>query len=98
MRRIVAHEFSQYLRDTAEGHAPWNLFELKWSTDDLINFADNFPDRAIDQLGFGDMTIIDAFEDYKERAPGISVRIWSTDGHLMAFQYVAPEIGCRSRG
>jgi len=98
MRRRVANKFAQYLRDTADNEAPWTLINLEWTSEDLRRFADGFPAQAVQQLGFGDMSIIDAYEDYKERTPGVSVRIWSKDGHLMTYRHEAPEIGRRSRG
>ena len=97
-RRAIALKFAQYLRDTADNQAPWSLTDLNWSPDKLRKFADDFPELATREVGFGDMSIIEAFNDYLERTPGVSARIWSKDGHLMAYQYEAPEIGRRSRG
>lgn len=97
-RRAVAGKFADYLRDTADNKAPWSLISLEWTPDDLRKFAAIFPDQAMRQIGFGDMSIIDAFEDYIRRTPGVSVRIWSIDEHLMAHRHDAPEIGRRSRG
>jgi len=94
-RREVARNFANYLSDNK---APWSLVSLEWTPDDLRKFADIFPDQAMRQIGFGDMSIIDAYEDYIRRAPGVSVRIWSIDEHLMAYRHEAPEIGRRSRG
>jgi len=96
-RRAVAQKFAQYLRDTANNEAPWSLTSLDWTPDDLRKFADMFPDQAMRQVGFGDMSIIDAYDDYIRRAPGVSVRIWSTDEHLLAYRHEAPEIGRRTR-
>lgn len=97
-RREIAWRFAQYLRDTADNVAPWSLINLDWTPDDLRKFAEIFPDQAMRRIGFGDMSIIDAYEDYKERTPGVSVSIWSTDEHLTAYRYEAPVIGRRSRG
>ncbi|MDD4239068.1 MAG: hypothetical protein PHT62_11030 [Desulfotomaculaceae bacterium] len=96
-RRAVARNFADYLRDTADNKAPWSLISLEWTPDDLRKFADIFPEQAMRQIGFGDMSIIDAYDDYIKRAPGVSVRIWSTDAHLSAYRYDAPEIGRRRR-
>jgi len=97
IRRAIARKFAQYLRDTADNVAPWSLINLEWTPDDLRKFADLFPDQAMRQVGFGDMSIIDAYEDYIKRTPGVSVRIWSTDGHLMIYRHEAPEIGRRNK-
>lgn len=98
VRRSIAHNFAQYLRDTADNEAPWSLINLEWTPDDLRKFADNFPELAMREIGFGDMSIIDAYEDYIRRTPGVSVRIWSIDEHLLAYRHDAPAIGRRSRG
>jgi len=98
IRRTIARKFAQYLRDTADNTAPWSLTNLEWTPDDLRKFADLFPEQAMRQVGFGDMSIIDAFNDYVKRVPGVSVRIWSTDGHLMAYTHEASPIGRRNRG
>lgn len=97
-RRAIARKFAEYLRDTADNRAPWSLMHMEWTPDDLRKFADMFPDQAMRQIGFGDMSIIDAYEDYIKRTPGVSVRIWSTDAHLTAYSFNAPAIGRRSRG
>jgi len=97
IRRTTAQRFAQYLMDTADNTAPWSLINLEWTPDDLRKFADIFPEQAMRRVGFGDMSIIDAYNDYIERTPGVSVRIWSTDDHLMAYRHEAPEIGRRNR-
>ncbi len=98
VRREIAKKFALYLRDTADNKAPWSLTNLEWTPDDLRKFADIFPEQAMRQVGFGDMSIIDAFNDYIKRVPGVFVRIWSTDEHLMAYRHEAPQISRRNRG
>ena len=94
LSRVIAKKFCQYLRDTADNKAPWTLFKIEWKSQDLKIFADKFPDMAMQGIGFGDMAIIDDFENYKERTPGVSVRIWAIDKHLN-YDYTAPKIGRR---
>lgn len=100
LRRKIAQEFSQYLRDTVNNKAPWTLIEsdLSWTADDLRKYADEFPDHAMREMGLGDASIIQAFEKYIHRIRGISVKIWSLDPHLSAYSYEAPNIGRRTRG
>ena len=93
LRRAIAERFAQYLKDTADNEAPWTLFNIEWERQDLKDFADKFPDMAMQEIGFGDLAIVDAFEKYIERVPGVSVRIWAMDGHLIGYNYTAPEIG-----
>lgn len=96
-RRYIAQKFANYLQDTADNKAPWSLMHLEWTPEDLRKFAQEFPEQAMRQVGFGDMSIIDAFNDYRQRTPGVSVRIWSIDQHLSSYIYEAPPIGRRNR-
>lgn len=42
-----------------------------------------FPDFAMKEEGFGDLSIIRAYEKYKDETPAIhKIRIWSVDSHL----------------
>lgn len=96
IRRSVAQKFAEYLRDTAEGVAPWRISPFGWNPDVLKIFAEKFPELAMCEIGIGDLSIINEFHQYKASTPGVSVRIWSTDTHLQGYDYTAPEIG-RSR-
>lgn len=85
-RRIIASKFGEYLRKTAEGEAPWQLYGVGLDKDGLLYLADHIEENALQQVGMGDMSIIHAYEQYKSNIPGIGrIMIWSTDKHLQGY-------------
>lgn len=88
IRREKANLLSQFLLRTANGEAPWEYYGKELSADDLIHIANNFPDMAMAQCtGIGDLSIIRAFEKYKETVPAIgTIMIWSIDVHLQSYK------------
>ncbi len=87
MRRTVAGKFGTYLRKTAEGEAPWQLYGVELDKDGLLYLADHIEENASMNVGVGDMSIIYAYEQYKENTPAIgNIMIWSTDTHLQGYR------------
>lgn len=60
-RRIIASKFGEFLRKTAEGEAPWQLYGIELDKEGLLYLADNIVENAMQQVGVGDMSIIHAF-------------------------------------
>ncbi|MDE6567249.1 MAG: hypothetical protein K2K70_05915 [Lachnospiraceae bacterium] len=86
-RRKIAGKFSEYLRKTAEGEAPWQLYDVKNREEELLYLAENIEDFATREIGIGDMSIIYAYQHYIEETPAIgTIMIWSTDKHLQIYQ------------
>lgn len=82
-RRTIASKFGEFLKKTAEGEAPWQLYGIELDKEGLLYLADNIVENAMQQVGVGDMSIIHAYEQYKSNTPGIGrIMIWSTDRHL----------------
>ena len=85
-RRTIAGRFGEFLRKTAEGQAPWQLYGIELDKEGLLYLADHIEENAIQQVGVGDMSIIHAYEKYKSNTPGIGrIMIWSTDKHLQGY-------------
>lgn len=99
IRREKAKLFALYLKKTSDGEAPWEYFGKELDKDDLKFMADKFPENAMRETGIGDMSIIRAYEKYKQLVPSIGrIMIWSLDGHLQGYsENVAPVIRRRSR-
>lgn len=54
--------------------------------EDLGIICGQFENAAMRAEGFGDLSIIRAYEKYKEETPGIAhIRIWTKDTHLMGY-------------
>ncbi len=61
------------------------------SPEDLEIICRQFPDAAMREEGFGDLSIIRAYEKYKKETPGIAhIRIWTSDTHLIGYDEDVP--------
>lgn len=86
-RREIAGRFGEFLRKTANGEAPWQLYGVKSTKEELLYLADNIEEFATREIGIGDMSIIYAYQRYIEETPAIgTIMIWSTDAHLQGYQ------------
>lgn len=87
VRREKAMKFQEFLRKTAKEEAPWTLYGVELSKEDLLILADEFPEKALQmRMGIGDMSIIRFYEKYKEVTPAVGrIMIWSTDRHLAGY-------------
>lgn len=87
IRREKAILFSKYLEKTAKDEAPWEYYCKELNKNDLLTIAYEFPNCAIRETGIGDMSIIRAYEKYKDEIPAIgSIMIWSFDAHLQGYK------------
>lgn len=85
-RREIAGKFGVFLRKTANGEAPWKLYGVRSTKEELLYLADNIEEFATREIGVGDMSIIYAYERYIEETPGVgNIMIWSTDTHLQGY-------------
>lgn len=86
MRRKIAGQFEEFLRKTAAGEAPWQLYGVKDMREELLYFADNIENFATREIGMGDMSIIYAYKQYIKEIPAIgSIMIWSTGHHFREY-------------
>lgn len=86
IRRAIAEKFGEYLRKTAEGEAPWKLYGIEMDKEGLLYLADHIEEYAVREIGIGDMSIVYAYEQYKNKTPAIGrIMIWSMDKHLQAY-------------
>lgn len=87
IRREKAIRFQEFLRKTANEEAPWILYGLDLSKEDLLIIAEEFPERALRlEMGIGDLSIIRFYEKYKNDVPAVGrIMIWSTDHHLSCY-------------
>ncbi|MCT4621314.1 MAG: hypothetical protein N4A62_18235 [Marinisporobacter sp.] len=87
VRRSKGKAMAEMLKDMANGNAPWDYYEGEITRDDLLYFSKEFPDMAMQETGIGDLSIISAYNKYKESVPAIGrIRIWSLDTHLSAYE------------
>ncbi len=85
-KRNCAQRFIECILKTVDGQAPWSYYGEQMTKEDLRVICSQFCDYAMCGEGFGDLSIIRAYERYKEETPAISrIRIWSLDNHLQAY-------------
>lgn len=86
-RREIAGKFGEYLRKTANREAPWQLYGVKSTKEELLYLAENIEDFAMRGTGIGDMSIVYAYHRYIEEVPAIgTIMIWSTDTHMQGYR------------
>lgn len=86
-RRQVAAHFSALVQQAIRSEGNWNT-EPGIRMDILESIMDKFPAQAQSKMGFGDVSIIDQFNDYWEnRQPIGKMRIWAFDAHLQGYSH-----------
>jgi hypothetical protein len=87
-RRVVAEFFVELVRKAFEGEIPFTPTPLQ-NPENLINWLDEFPDRATAGMGFGDLAITKVWEEQCALNQGRRVLIWSYDKHLTGYDRAA---------
>lgn len=83
-RRKSAEKFCGQVMAAIDGTAPWTAMKF-WESEQLRGWLGEFPDRAMQEVGMGDLSIIKDWERMCELQPGRRVRIWSLDSHLQGY-------------
>ncbi len=86
IRYQVATQFSSLVKKAVRSEDNWNTVPgISMGT--LETIMNRFPVLAQSQTGFGDISIIEQFNDYwKNRQPIGEMRIWAFDDHLQGYQ------------
>jgi hypothetical protein len=83
-RRVVAEEFVRLVRNAFEGVLPFVPTPLQ-NPEEMVEWLDEFPNRAMAGMGFGDLAITKVWEQQCELNRGRRVMIWSYDKHLQGY-------------
>lgn len=87
MRRQIAKRFSALIQQAMKSEGNWNTVP-NIPMDTLESIINQFPDLAQEQKGFGDISIIEQFNDYwQNRQPIGEMRIWAFDVHLQGYSH-----------
>ncbi len=87
VRRTITMKFKEFLEKTAEGEAPWTLYGNGLDKEEIKYVAEHLNEFTQSRIGIGDMTIIYAYEKYRNEKPAIgTIMIWSVDEHLSAYR------------
>lgn len=87
-RREIAAKFAALVTKAVKAEDNWNV--IPGISDAVLNTVlYQFPDRAMAKAGFGDISIIEQFEEYwKERQPIGEMWIWTYDAHLQGYSHI----------
>lgn len=88
LRYQVANRFSALVQKAIKSEDNWNTVpSIPMET--LETIINQFPDQANNQTGFGDISIIEQFNDYwQNRQPIGEMRIWAFDVHLQGYIHI----------
>lgn len=88
VRRQTAIKFVSLVREAIKSENNWNVVpEIPISV--LETILNQFPERVLAGTGFGDVSIVEQFNEYwKKRQPIGKMRIWSFDEHLLGYSKV----------
>ena len=85
IRYDISGKFSQMVTQAVRSENHWNVIP-ELSSEILSKMMSNFPNWTVTCSGFGDLSIVEQFEDYwQNRQPIGKMRIWSLDHHLAAY-------------
>ena len=87
-RRIVASAFVDLVQKAFRGEIPFTPTPLH-DMDDMLDWLAQFPDRAMEGMGFADLSLTRIFDRQCELHHGRRVLIWSYDRHLRGFDRAA---------
>lgn len=94
LRRKYAKFFVEQVQSALAGDAPWTPTQTV-DLSDWNQWLSEYPDRAAQEIGLGDLSIIKEWEAACARHPTYRVRIWTIDGHLSAYDRPATVVGRR---
>ena len=83
-RRQTAEKFVDQVRKALNGDSPFTLTPFD-DPSRMLGWLNDFPSSAETGSGFGDLSIIKAWEEQCARNTMRRVYIWSKDAHLQAY-------------
>ena len=84
LRQQKAQEFIRQVRGAITGQAPWRLTPMQ-DVKQMELWLSEFPDWAMREIGFADLSIIKIFEQQCELHSARRVFIWSYDKDLKSY-------------
>lgn len=84
VRREVARAFVELVQKAFSGEVPFTPTPLH-NAEDMLEWVAQFPDRAREGMGFGDLSLTKIFDQQCDLNHARRVLIWSYDRHLQGF-------------
>jgi predicted nucleic acid-binding protein len=88
VRRAIAGAFVELVQKAFSGEVPFTPTPLH-DAEDMLEWVAQFPGRASEGVGFGDLSLTRIFDRQCELNAGRRVLIWSYDRHLQGFDRAA---------
>lgn len=85
-RRLFANAFVKEVTKAIAGEVPWRVIQLP-TTEEVGVWLSQFPESAMRGAGIGDLSIIKEWENFRKRAPGRRVFIWTLDSDLKGYDH-----------
>lgn len=83
-RRKWAKDFAVLVTRTYREETPWRSLAFP-KLEEIVPWLVDFPEYALQGIGFADMSIIKAWEEACDNHPMSRVQIWSLDKHLKGY-------------
>jgi len=84
LRRQTALRFVAEMQKAISGESPWHPMRFP-DTQHVLEWLADFPEKAMQSIGFGDLSIIKEWEMMCRIHPMTRVLIWSLDDHLRGY-------------
>lgn len=85
-KRSCAERFIKQLQGAIAGEAPWTPMK-PFAIEEFLRWLGEFPDYAMRDIGFGDLSIIKDWEELRRIHSGQRVYIWTLDNDLKGYDY-----------
>lgn len=83
-RRIVATRFAEQVDKALSGESPFSPTRIH-DAEEVKAWLADFPEYAVEGLGFGDRSIIEVWNQQCDLNPGRRTRIWAYDADLQGY-------------
>ncbi len=84
-RRTAAERYITLVKDAIDGKSPFSPTRF-FEPEELRQWLDKFPDFAMRETGFGDLSIIEEFHKQCELNRHSEVFVWSLDADLQNYR------------
>ncbi|MEB3189715.1 MAG: hypothetical protein VKL42_05150 [Snowella sp.] len=88
-RRQCANRFVQQVGKALAGTSPFTPISFL-KREDLQQWLTQFPNKAMEGIGLGDLSIIQDWQRLCEQNEGRRVYIWASDSHLQNYDRISP--------
>jgi hypothetical protein len=87
VRRSTGTRFVELLHASLSRETPWTITSPSiFDRDEMHGWIDRFPDAAMQELSFTDLSVLEEFNRQCNAIPGRRVYVWAFDQHLEGYE------------